>query len=175
MKNRFASIVLLLSIAAVGCSAKVEAKVGTPEPAPAEPAPKPEPKPEPKPAKEGHVTVTDDHLEIDDVVQFDTSKATIKPESNQLLDDVAKAMNGHQEIAVLHVIGHTDARGDKESNRKLSDERAKAVVDYLKAKGVSQPMDARGAGQDEPLCSEDTDACHTKNRRVEFKIEKKKQ
>ena len=170
MKNRFASIVLLLSITAVGCSAKVEAKVGTPEPVPAEP--KPEPKPEP--TKEGHVTITDDHLEIDDVVQFDTSKATIKPESNQLLDDVAKAMNGHKEIAVLHVIGHTDARGDKESNRKLSDERAKAVVDYLKAKGVAQPMDARGAGQDERLCSEDTDACHTKNRRVEFKIEKKK-
>lgn len=161
-----------LSLALAGCSAKVEAKVGTPEPAPVEP--KPEPKPAPAPAKEGHVTITDDHLEIDDVVQFDTSKATIKPESNELLDDITKVMKGHPEIAVLHVIGHTDARGDKEQNRKLSDERAKAVVDYLKAKGVTQPMDARGAGPDEPLCTEDSDACHTKNRRVEFKIEKKK-
>jgi outer membrane protein OmpA-like peptidoglycan-associated protein len=168
------SVALSLSLGGFGCSAKVEAKVAPPEPPPPETKPEPKPEPAAKPAKEGHVTITDDHLEIDDVIQFDTSKATIKPESNELLDDIVKVLKGHQEIAVLHVIGHTDARGDKEQNRKLSDERAKAVVDYLKSKGVTQSIDARGAGPDEPLCTEDSDPCHTKNRRVEFKIEKKK-
>jgi OmpA-OmpF porin, OOP family len=178
MKNVCTTIAIALSLSlslgGFGCSAKVEAKVAPPEPPPPETKPEPKPEPAAKPAKEGHVTITDDHLEIDDVIQFDTSKATIKPESNELLDDIVKVLKGHPEIAVLHVIGHTDARGDKDQNRKLSDERAKAVVDYLKSKGVTQSIDARGAGPDEPLCTEDADPCHTKNRRVEFKIEKKK-
>jgi outer membrane protein OmpA-like peptidoglycan-associated protein len=167
-------------VGAVGCSGKLKADANFgAEPAPAPPPPAPEPvveKPKPKvemPRKEGHVTITGDHLEIDDVIQFDTGKATIKPESNELVDDIVKVMKGHPEIGVLHVIGHTDARGDKDMNRKLSGDRANAVVEYLKAKGVTQPMDARGAGPDEPLCTDDTDECHTKNRRVEFKIEKK--
>jgi OOP family OmpA-OmpF porin len=55
----------------------------------------------------------------------------------------------------------------------LSDARAKAVVDHLQKNGVTQSIDARGAGPDEPLCTEQTPECNTKNRRVEFKIEKK--
>ncbi len=182
MKKNDVWMVLALALSSVGtaaCSGKLNADANfgaePAPPAPPPPAPVAE-KPEPKvvkPVKEGHVTITDDHLEIDDVIQFDTNKATIKPESNELLDDIVKVMTSHQEIGVLHVIGHTDARGDKELNRKLSDARANAVVSYLKAKGVTQPMDARGAGPDEPLCTDDTDECHTKNRRVEFKIEKK--
>lgn len=181
MKKNDVWMVLALASTLVGTAAcsgnlKADANFGAepppPPPAPAPVAEKPERKVV-KPLKEGHVTITDDHLEIDDVIRFDTGKATIKPESNELLDDIVKVMTSHQEIGVLHVIGHTDARGDKEMNRKLSGERANAVVSYLKAKGVTQPMDARGAGPDEPLCTDDTDECHTKNRRVEFKIEKK--
>lgn len=126
----------------------------------------------PAPITEGHVTITADHLEIDDVIQFESGKAALVGKSSELLDDIAKVMNGHAEIGVLHVIGHTDASGDKGANKILSEARAKAVVNYLKFKGVTQSMDARGAGPDEPLCMESTPQCYTKNRRVEFKFEK---
>ena len=110
------------------------------EPA-AEPAPEPEEEPAPEPKKmmmvEGHVTITDDHLEIDDVIKFETGSAKLAKESSELLDDIVKVMKGHSEIAVLHVIGHTDATGDKAKNVKLSESRAKSVVDYLKKNGVA--------------------------------------
>lgn len=126
----------------------------------------------PAPITEGHVTITGDNLEIDDVIQFEAGKAALVDKSSELLDDVAKVMKGHAEIGVLHVIGHTDATGDKDANRILSEARARAVVNYLKYKGVTQSMDARGAGPDEPLCMDTTPECYTKNRRVEFKFEK---
>jgi outer membrane protein OmpA-like peptidoglycan-associated protein len=126
----------------------------------------------PKPVTEGHVTITADHLEIDDVIQFETGKAALVGKSPELLEDIVKVMKAHPEIGVLHIIGHTDATGDKSANKILSEARAKAVVNFLKSRGVSQPMDARGAGPDEPVCMESTPECHTKNRRVEFKFEK---
>lgn len=126
----------------------------------------------PTPVTEGHVTITADHLEIDDVIQFETGKAALVGKSPELLEDIVQVMKAHPEIGVLHIIGHTDATGDKSANKILSEARAKAVVNFLKSRGVTQPMDARGAGPDERLCMDSTPECYTKNRRVEFKFER---
>ena len=96
----------------------------------------------------------------------------IMADSNEILDHIAQALKNHQELAVVHVVGHTDAKGSADHNMKLSEKRAAAVVAALKERGVTQQIDARGAGKNEPTCSEDTDECHEKNRRVEFIVAK---
>jgi outer membrane protein OmpA-like peptidoglycan-associated protein len=129
--------------------------------------------PAPAPAaKKSRVTITTDRLEFEGVVLFETGSATLAASSNEVLDDVAATAIEHTEIKALHVIGHTDNTGDHDANVALSMQRATTVVEYLRAKGVTQVIDARGAGPDEPLCTEATEDCNAMNRRVEFKIER---
>lgn len=81
-------------------------------------------------------------------------------------------LKAHTEISVLHVVGHTDSSGDDAHNMDLSERRAASVVAMLRDKGVVQTIDAKGAGETQPVCEEDTPECHERNRRVEFIIEK---
>ncbi|HTJ85381.1 MAG TPA: thrombospondin type 3 repeat-containing protein, partial [Polyangiaceae bacterium] len=85
---------------------------------------------DPDPSKKGCpklVRVTDKEIIILEQVQFDTGKATIKKASDPLLDSVANVLKEHPEILKLEVQGHTDNKGAKQLNAKLSDDRAKSV------------------------------------------------
>lgn len=149
-----------------------------PPPAPpAEPEPAPEPvaeAPEAEPAPEdpSDVRIEGDHLVIDQKIMFAHNSDEILSESNEILDHIAQALANHTELSTLHVIGHTDTSGGHDLNQKLSEKRAAAVVAALQERGVAQTIDSRGVGETEPVCSEDTDACHEQNRRVEFVVEK---
>ncbi len=69
------------------------------------------------------------------------------------------------------VSGYTDNKGDDKKNLKLSQDRAKAVMDYLTKKGIgSARLVAKGYGKDQPIASNDTDAGRQLNRRVEMKL-----
>jgi outer membrane protein OmpA-like peptidoglycan-associated protein len=121
-----------------------------------------------EPAK---AVITKEKIEIREKVFFDTGKATIQASSNQLLDDVADILKENADIKKIRVEGHTDKVGNAASNRKLSDERAKAVVAYLVAKGVAaNRMEAIGYGPDKPVDPASTPEAYEKNRRVEFFI-----
>jgi outer membrane protein OmpA-like peptidoglycan-associated protein len=121
-----------------------------------------------EPAK---AVITKEKIEIREKVFFDTGKATIQASSNQLLDDVADILKENADIKKIRVEGHTDKVGNAASNRKLSDERAKAVVAYLAAKGVAaNRMEAIGYGPDKPVDPASTPEAYEKNRRVEFFI-----
>ncbi len=98
-------------------------------------------------------------------IQFDTASATIKAESQGLIDALAKALSDCQGTQV-EVAGHTDQRGDDARNMRLSEERANSVVQALVAKGI--PADRllpKGYGETKPLGSDDT-----ANRRIEFAV-----
>lgn len=112
-----------------------------------------------------------DHIRIDDHIHFAHDSDEILETSNQLLDHIAEFLQHHDEITALHLVGHTDATGTAEYNRELSERRAAAVRRALVQRGVTQPIDSRGAGQSERLCQEDTDDCHRRNRRVEFRVD----
>lgn len=118
------------------------------------------------------VTLAGDHLELDEHVNFETGKADIKAESHDLLDRVAMVLKASPDLAEVHVHGHTDATGDAAFNKKLSEDRAAAVVKYLEGAGVGAKLVPAGMGQEAPLCTEDTEDCHAKNRRVEFLVKK---
>lgn len=110
-------------------------------------------------------------IELHEKVAFDTGKATIKAESNPLLDDVAKVLNDHPEITRVVVEGHTDATGSAALNRRLSQARAEAVAKALVARGVDKArLAAKGFGSSRPIASNDTPEGRDANRRVEISI-----
>jgi outer membrane protein OmpA-like peptidoglycan-associated protein len=114
-------------------------------------------------------------LKKDAVVQlqditFETGKADLKPESNEELDRLVSLLEGNQTIKV-EISAHTDDVGNDDSNLKLSEKRAKTVVDYLTTKGIKgDRMTTKGYGETQPLVANDTDENKAKNRRVQFKI-----
>jgi outer membrane protein OmpA-like peptidoglycan-associated protein len=84
-------------------------------------------------------------------------------------------MKRHDEILLVQVVGHTSADGARFYNVRLSKERAQSVVSWLAKHGIARNrMRSVGMGPDVPLVEEKTDADREKNRRVEFKILKRK-
>ena len=116
------------------------------------------------------VVVTEKKIELKQTVYFDFNKATIRPVSYALLDDVAKALADHPKIQV-EIQGHTDSVGDDNYNLKLSQKRAEAVKAYLVGKGIDESrMVPKGYGESVPIASNMTKAGRDQNRRVEFVI-----
>jgi outer membrane protein OmpA-like peptidoglycan-associated protein len=104
-------------------------------------------------------------------VNFDTGKATIKKDSDDLLGQVAAAVQQHPDIARVAVDGHTDNIGGDKPNKALSEARALAVVRWLIDHGVdARRLEARGFGQRRPIADNRNEAGRAKNRRVEFLI-----
>jgi OmpA-OmpF porin, OOP family len=122
------------------------------------------------PKKYNLVVVTEKKIELKQTVFFDTNKATIKPVSFPLLNDVAAALRDNAKITV-EVQGHTDSQGDDAFNKKLSQRRAESVKTYLTGKGVDAArMTPMGYGEDVPIADNRTADGRSQNRRVEFVI-----
>jgi outer membrane protein OmpA-like peptidoglycan-associated protein len=121
------------------------------------------------------VRVTDGEIVILEQVQFKTGSAVILPVSDDLLRQVAAAVTEHPEIKRIEVQGHTDNRGGKGYNKKLSQKRADAVKKWLTSYGQIDPsrLTSRGYGMDEPIADNATPDGRQKNRRVQFKITEK--
>lgn len=168
MRTRPTNVLLasLLALGLAACSKKDEPPAPPPEPA-AEPAPEAEPEAAPDPED---VHIEGDRLTIDRMIHFALDSDEILDDSTELLDHIAQVLKNHEELVKLDIVGHTDESGDHDHNQDLSERRAAAVVKALADRGVSQEMGSRGLGETEPLCEEDTDDCHEKNRRVEFII-----
>jgi len=102
---------------------------------------------------------------------FDFDKATIRPESAVELERLANLL---KEIPTLKIelSGHTDNVGSAEYNKKLSENRAKAVVEYLIVNfGIDKNrLTAKGYGFEQPIAPNDTEENRQLNRRTEFKI-----
>lgn len=118
------------------------------------------------------VQITEGRLVIFEKVHFATNRDTIQSRSFRLLDDVARVLNAHPEIARVRVEGHTDDRGDDEKNLQLSQRRAAAVVRYLVERGsvAAGRLEAQGFGETTPIEPNDTPSGRANNRRVEFNI-----
>ena len=66
---------------------------------------------------------------------YDFDKATLRPESKEALDELVQMLRDNPNVA-LEMSSHTDRHGSDEYNQKLSERRAKSVVDYLIAAGI---------------------------------------
>jgi OOP family OmpA-OmpF porin len=102
-------------------------------------------------------------------VKFDTSKWEIKSRYYSILNSVVAILQKNPSIR-LEIEGHTDNRGAADYNQRLSENRAKAVMDYLIARGIaSNRLSARGYGFSKPAASNATASGRAQNRRVELR------
>lgn len=104
-------------------------------------------------------------------VEFATASTAILPNSYPILDEVVNLLKINAEIKKVSVEGHTDSRGARDMNMRLSQGRAESVMRYLIQHGVAAArLSAQGFGPDRPLDTNDTDPGRQRNRRVEFHI-----
>ena len=132
-----------------------------------QPAPQPAPVAEPEPVEQAPVEekVTEIERKFNDV-NFEKGKANRSDSAKAVLDELASYLNENDSLK-LQIVGHTSIEGSDQLNQKLSEDRAKAAVDYLVEKGVdSTRLEAEGKGSSEPKDPNNQEA----NRRTEFKI-----
>lgn len=125
------------------------------------------------PEKNGCLLRTDLHddgtVTLLEPIQFDTGRATIKPASFSILDEVVVLLRSRPHVR-MGIQGHTDSVGDDDDNLRLSKARAASVVDYIAQKGIARKrLESEGYGETQPIAP-DTRAGRAKNRRVEFKL-----
>lgn len=103
-------------------------------------------------------------------ILFETGKSVLTASSYTELNRLFNIMKNNAQMKI-EISGHTDKTGSEPLNFKLSEARAKAVVDYLVHQGVDRSrMEFKGYGSLQPISDNSTSQGRTKNRRVEFKI-----
>jgi outer membrane protein OmpA-like peptidoglycan-associated protein len=108
-------------------------------------------------------------LQLDNIY-FETNKASLLSQSTIQLDELFIALNEKPTLEI-EIRGHTDNSGNINFNQVLSENRAKAVFDYLVLKGISaKRLNYIGLGPTEPVVPNNTGANKAKNRRVEIKV-----
>ncbi|MFH0896275.1 MAG: OmpA family protein [Bacteroidota bacterium] len=101
---------------------------------------------------------------------YDFNKSELRPESIVELARLTKLMKDIPTLKI-EISGHTDNVGTAEYNVKLSERRAKSVVDYLVEKGIdAKRLTFKGYGFDQPIATNTTEEGRQLNRRTEFKI-----
>lgn len=132
-----------------------------------------------------------------DNIFYDFDKATLRPESARALDELVTLLNENPNVTI-ELSAHCDYKGSAEYNRRLSQRRAQAVVDYLVAHGIAADrLTAVGYGKEKPrqvrgklterypwlkegqllteeyiqtLSPERREICNQLNRRTEFRV-----
>jgi outer membrane protein OmpA-like peptidoglycan-associated protein len=103
-------------------------------------------------------------------ITFQTNSAVILPEGMATLDQVVPILQ-QDPTAGFEISGHTDNLGVESNNRVLSENRAKAVMDYLVSKGVAvERLTFHGYGDARPIADNATAEGRARNRRIEFLV-----
>ncbi len=126
----------------------------------------------PPPAQEAKPAVTPECAdEASFTVRFGFDQATLLPDSQGKLQKLADCIKqaGAKKVAIS---GHADERGTTQYNIALGARRAEAARKYLVDLGVAAKLDTVSFGEEKPLCTEATEACWARNRRVEFQVER---
>ncbi len=103
-------------------------------------------------------------------VFFDSGSSVLQDQSKYELNNLASLLKANSNVKV-ELGGHTDSQGDDTNNRILSQDRAQAVVNFLRTKGVNMAnMTAAGYGETSPVETNETPEGRQANRRTELKI-----
>lgn len=101
---------------------------------------------------------------------FASGSSNVDSKFFSVLDSVVVVLDEYSKTYV-DVIGHTDSKGSKQFNQRLSEERAKNVARYLESRAViSERVAAEGMGEADPIASNDTREGRASNRRLEIKL-----
>ena len=105
-----------------------------------------------------------------DQMSFDTGSARLRPQSQAQLDNIAVVLKSCPAVH-LDIAGYTDNIGPAEANLRLSQNRARAVVAQLAAKGVSpERLSAEGYGEEDAIADNSTQQGRAQNRRAAVRV-----
>jgi K(+)-stimulated pyrophosphate-energized sodium pump len=108
-----------------------------------------------------------------DRLLFDTGSATLRPESQEQLQNVAAILKANPNVH-LKIGGYTDNVGSADQNLTLSDERATNVMHELVRMGVApNALEAKGYGQEHPVADNSTEEGRALNRRISMLVTEK--
>jgi peptidoglycan-associated lipoprotein len=188
MIRRFAAcaaVVLMVAVTGAACHRNPKPQPPAPAPAPPAPAPTtpaPPPPPPPAPAPAQPAAPTEDEIfqkkTLDQLnaekpladVLFRYDSTDLSDEARGLLQKNVEWMKRWTTTKAM-IEGHADSRGTNEYNLALGERRADAVRDYLVSLGLSTDrLTIVSKGEEQPLCSEETEACWQQNRRGHFII-----
>jgi outer membrane protein OmpA-like peptidoglycan-associated protein/tetratricopeptide (TPR) repeat protein len=103
-------------------------------------------------------------------IEFETGSARLQTASFVELDKLVALLKDNEGLRV-EIGGHTDNVGAVNDNQKLSEARAKSVVEYLINKGIdTKRLTAKGYGSSKPIADNATEAGRARNRRTEMKV-----
>ena len=109
-------------------------------------------------------------VKFNSAILFDTGKSKLKPASKNDLTEFAKVLKEYKDTDIV-VEGHTDNKGKKANNKKLSLARANSVITLLETQGVERSrMTGQGYADDRPVAPNTDEAGRAQNRRVQIQI-----
>lgn len=109
-------------------------------------------------------------VKFDEGILFDFNSTELKPVAKENIAKLAATLNKEPDTEIL-VLGHTDNKGTKEVNQRISLARANAVKSFAVSNGINgSRIKTEGKDFSEPIASNDTDAGRAQNRRVEIVI-----
>jgi outer membrane protein OmpA-like peptidoglycan-associated protein len=125
---------------------------------------------------EMQVRVVGEKIVLDDRIHFEENNARIRKESFGLLENLANLIRANPGYSHIEVQGHTDQRGTVEFNQKLSEDRAKSVLEFLVSRGIERSrLSAVGYGAQKLMYEKKNERALFLNRRVEFQITREHQ
>ncbi len=149
------------------------AEIPPPIPKIIEPRPSPVPPPVPPVPASAVLKKKIDELLMGTTMMFRINSATLLPEGKTVLNSVAAILQ-EDPTAAFEVGGHTDNVGSEPTNQILSEQRAKAVIDYLISKGIiADRLASKGYGASRPITENSTEEGRQQNRQIEFSIRTK--
>jgi len=109
-------------------------------------------------------------VQADDKINFEPGSANIDANGAAIMDRIAEILKECGEIRV-EIQGHTDSQGREVMNERLSQARARAVLNELRLRRVlTSSFTAKGYGESEPIADNGTEEGREANRRIEFKL-----
>lgn len=163
MRLRKTTFIILGIAIMFGCAPKETVKPEEPKPAPA-PAPQAEEAPQPQATPQPEIKL--------ESIYFDFDRSSIRNDAAQVLKKNAETLKGASGIRV-RIEGNCDERGTNEYNMALGERRANSARDYLINLGIDKNiLTTVSYGEEKPVCTEHNEECWSKNRRVDFVVEK---
>jgi len=177
----FVMLLATLAVLSAGCAKKHPQTSPTPTsppPAPSASVPTPTPPPPPAPTPV-HDPFAGDLVEINRYVQeqglladvlFDYDRHEIRADARRQLEANARFLKEHPQFEIA-LEGHADERGTVEYNLALGQKRATSARSYLDSMGVTGGrLQATTYGKERPVCTQNSESCWQRNRRVHFEI-----
>lgn len=171
--------------ARAGLSLMLHPRAAAPPPPPPVVAPAPAPQPAPPPINQDSIdreraradsiaaaerATAAVRATMAEVILFDFDRSDLRDDARAALDRKLPLFQANPTMRI-RITGHADERGSDEYNVALGQRRANAARQYLLQRGVAADrIDVVSYGEERPVCEDDSESCHQRNRRDEFEI-----